>query len=65
MTIYLLMREEQSAHGFVDMDVVAAFRDRPAADARLRDEVEQARAGRVLVEGEEGVADGEGRLRSM
>jgi hypothetical protein len=42
MTIYLLLREEQSEHGFVDTDVIAAYRDRVAADARLHVETNAA-----------------------
>jgi hypothetical protein len=62
MTIYLLLREEQSDHGFVDTEVIGAFRDRIAAGVRLDVETEAAREAGRLVEGDEAVGDGEWQL---
>jgi hypothetical protein len=59
MTVYLLVREEQSAHGFVDSDVIGAYRDRADAEGRLRAQAVAARGAGRLVEGDDDVPDGE------
>ena len=38
MTIYLLVREDQNQHGFVDTGVIGAFRKKEDAEAHLRSE---------------------------
>ena len=59
MTVYLLVREEQSEHGFVDTDVIDAYRDRADALGRLNAEASSARMAGRLVEGDDEVRDGE------
>jgi hypothetical protein len=59
MTVYLLVREEQSAHGFVDSDVIGAYRQRADAEGSLRALAGEARMAGCLVEGDDDVPDGE------
>jgi hypothetical protein len=59
MTVYLIVREEQNGHGFVDTDVIGAYRERAGAESRLRDEEAAVRTAGRLVEGDDDVPDGE------
>lgn len=59
MTVYLLLREEQNEHGFVDTDVIGAYRERADAEGRLRAAAAGARIAGRLVEGDDDVRDAE------
>jgi len=54
MTIYLLVREDQNQHGFVDSGVIGAFQKKEDAEARSRDEVRIERESGTRVEGQAG-----------
>lgn len=54
MTIYLLVREDQNQHGFVDTGVIGAFRKKEDAETHLRSEARIGRESRTWVEGGEG-----------
>lgn len=54
MTIYLLVREDQNQHGFVDTGVIGAFHKKEDAEARLRNEARNARKSGTRVEGQAG-----------
>lgn len=54
MTIYLLVREDQNQHGFVDTGVIGAFRSKEDAEAFRRTEVRVERTNGMRVAGEEG-----------
>ena len=54
MTIYLLVREDQNQHGFVDTGVIGAFRRKEDAEAHLQSEVRIERESGTWVDGEEG-----------
>jgi hypothetical protein len=47
--IYLLVREDQNDHGFVDTSVVGAYRAEAAAHARLEAEAAEAREAGIRV----------------
>jgi len=52
--IYLLIREDQNQHGFVDAGVHGAFRQKEDAETRRQIEVRAEREKGVWVEGEDG-----------
>jgi hypothetical protein len=54
MTIYVLIREDQNDHGFVDAPVVGLFRNQKDADAALRTSEAESRAEGLLVCGDPG-----------
>jgi hypothetical protein len=54
MTVYVLMREDQSEHGFVDTSVVGLFRTHKEAKAVLSSSVAEAREQGLLVCGDPG-----------
>jgi hypothetical protein len=58
MRVYLLVREEQNEHGFVDTDVIGVYRHRADAEGELHAEVTSARVAGRLVEGDDEVPDG-------
>jgi hypothetical protein len=43
MTVHVVIREDQSEHGFIDTSVVGLFRSRPDADSFVKSSVLQAR----------------------
>ncbi len=47
MTVYVLLREDQNDHGFIDTSIAGVFRDAHAADEQLTAERLQARAQSV------------------
>lgn len=59
MTIYLLVREDQNQHGFVDTGVIGAYRKKEDAEAHLRDEARIERENGTRVEGEAGCPPGD------
>jgi hypothetical protein len=54
MTVYVLIREDQSAHGFIDASVVGLFRTQKEAKAVLKSSVAEAREQGQLVCGDPG-----------
>jgi hypothetical protein len=54
MTVYVLIREEQSAHGFIDASVVGLFRTQRQAKAVLKSSIAEARDRGFLVCGDPG-----------
>jgi hypothetical protein len=54
MTVYVLIREDQSEHGFVDSSVVGLFRTHREAKAVLKSSVAVAREQGQLVCGDPG-----------
>ena len=54
MTIYLLVREDQNQHGFVDTGVIGAFRSKEDAEEYRCTEVQVERENGMRVDGEEG-----------
>lgn len=54
MNIYLLVREDQNQHGFVDAAVIGAFRRKDEAEARLQRETQIELENGASVEGAEG-----------
>jgi hypothetical protein len=58
MTVFLLIREDQDEHGFVDTSITGVFHDRRVAGKREVRERQQARAKGLIVEDDD-CADGE------
>jgi hypothetical protein len=54
MTVYVLIREDQSEHGFVDASVVGLFRSHKEARAVLKSSAAEARQQGLLVCGDPG-----------
>lgn len=54
MTVYVLLREDQSENGFVDASVVGLFRNRQDADAFRESSVAEARKAGDRVCGDPG-----------
>ena len=54
MTVYVLIREDQSEYGFVDASVVGLFRTQKEAKAVLKSSVAEARERGLLVCGDPG-----------
>jgi hypothetical protein len=54
MTVYVLIREDQSEHGFIDASVVGLFRTQKEAKTILRSNVAKAREQGLLVCGDPG-----------
>jgi hypothetical protein len=54
MTVYVLIREEQSEHGYVDASVVGLFRTQKEAKAVLKSSVADAREQGLRVCGDPG-----------
>ena len=52
MTVWVLTREEQNQHGYVDTSIVAVFRSGQRAIERRTREEEVARAEGLLVDGD-------------
>jgi hypothetical protein len=50
--VYVVIREDQNAHGFVDTSIVAAYRAESDALARLEEEAQEARNAGVRVCGD-------------
>ena len=59
MDVYLLVREDQNDHGFVDTDVIAVFRRKEDAELSLTDEAEGERRAGTLIDGDRNTPDGE------
>ena len=59
MTVYLLIREDQNDHGFVDTGVVGVFGKKEDAEACLLAEAQSERESGSRVEGETGPAAGD------
>lgn len=60
VTIYVLIREDQNQHGFVDTGIVGTFRERSQARAVLEREEGAARRQGALVRGDDvGEMEGE------
>ena len=59
MTIYLLIREDQNQHGFVDTGVIGAFRSKEDAEEYRCTEVQVERENGMRVDGEEGCPPGD------
>jgi len=55
MTVYVLTREDQNDHGFVDFSVTGIFRDERAASEQASSEQARARNQGLRVEDDEGV----------
>lgn len=55
MTVYVLTREDQNDHGFVDFSITGIFRDKRAASEQKSLEQARARNQGLLVEDDEGV----------
>lgn len=58
MTVYLVLREDQSDHGFVDTTVLSVFRSERAAEERATAEKREARNLGLRV-ADDDCADGE------
>ena len=58
MTIFVLVREDQNQHGYVDTSIAGMFRDQQAAAAEESRERLRARAERLVIENDDS-ADGE------
>lgn len=54
MTVYVLVREDQSEHGFVDASIVGLFRTQGEARVVLKSSVAEARKQGLLVCGDPG-----------
>lgn len=54
MTVYVLVREDQSEHGFVDASVVGLFRTQKEVNSVLKSSVAAAREQGLLVCGDPG-----------
>jgi hypothetical protein len=54
MTVYVIIREEHSAHGFIDASVVGLFRTQREAKAVLKSSIAEARDQGLLVCGDPG-----------
>ena len=54
MTVYVLVREDQSEHGFVDASIVGLFRNQDEATAVLQSSVAEAREQGLRVCGDPG-----------
>jgi hypothetical protein len=54
MTVYVLIREDQSEHGFIDASVIGLFRTQKEAKAVLKSSVAEAREQGRLVCGDPG-----------
>jgi hypothetical protein len=59
MTVWILMREDQNDHGYVDTDVVGVFWAQNSAEEQLRAEQEFARGEGLLVDGDSNTPDGD------
>jgi hypothetical protein len=59
MTIYLLRREDQNDHGYIDVSVEGVFRRRMDASRQLQKERRRARKNGMRVEGDDQGDDGE------
>jgi hypothetical protein len=59
MDVYLLIREDQNDHGFVDTGVLGVFRRREDAERSLKDETEVERRAGMLIDGDPNTPDGE------
>ena len=59
MEVYLLIREDQNEHGFVDTGVIGVFQRKEDAELSLTDEAEAERRTGSLIEGDPSTPDGE------
>ena len=59
MDVYLLIREDQNDHGFVDTGVIGVFRSREDAQRSLNNEADIERRAGKLVDGDPDTPDGE------
>ena len=55
MTVYVLVREDQSEHGFVDTSIVGLFSDQAEATVALKSNVAEAREQGLRVCGDPGM----------
>jgi hypothetical protein len=55
MTIYVMLREDQNDHGFVDVTVEGVFHRKEDAQAQIDAEEAKARAAGMLVDGDDAV----------
>jgi hypothetical protein len=53
MTVYVLIREDQNQHGYIDTSIMGVFLDRATAQGREASERENARAEGLIVENDE------------
>ena len=54
MTVYVLVREDQSEHGFVDASIVGLFRSHDEATVLLKSSIAEARGQGLRVCGDHG-----------
>ena len=54
MTVYVLVREDQGEHGFVDASIVGLFRSQDEATVLLKSSIAEARAQGLRVCGDPG-----------
>ena len=59
MDVYLLIREDQNDHGFVDTGVLGVFRRKGDAEQALKDETEIERRAGMLIDGDANTPGGE------
>ncbi|HEY6359927.1 MAG TPA: hypothetical protein VIX63_02420 [Vicinamibacterales bacterium] len=64
MTVYILIREDQNEHGYLDTSVIGVFRDKRAAKEQEAFECREAREQGLVVEDEDS-PDGEWQVSWM